>query len=506
MSDYVEGSDRRQALFLPEILDDYVDGENEVRFVDAFVDSLDLVGLGFTHSEPNDEGRPPYDPRDMLKLYVWGYLNQVRSSRKLERECHRNTELIWLMKKLAPDFWTISEFRRQNVEKIKGVFREFVAFLQDIDLVEGKLASIDGSKMKACNSRKRNFNAKFLASKLKRIEEKVEKYMNELEKNDELDDVDEEEDDDEDRELIKKKNDYLRAKLEKLKKSKKELEEIREKLKESGKSEISLTDPESRTMKNNGKIEVCYNAELSVDRKEHMIVNYDVTNEANDENQLAPMAKDTKEVLGVEKLDVTADTGFANMVQVKECVDNGITPYLPATKLDGSGGGTPVPDPVSFGKEKFLYDSDRDVYICPAGDELTFRHIKHNGGKLVGIYRTDACATCPFRARCTKNKQGRTIERWEHQDVIDELIKKVRREPQKLEERMKLAEHPFGTIKRAFNQGYFLLKGLRKVKGEMGFTVLAYDMRRALNILGTSCLLQALKRLAGGGTIIGATK
>ncbi|MBI2937023.1 MAG: IS1182 family transposase [Thaumarchaeota archaeon] len=497
---YIEGMSRSQLILLPDMLDDYVDEENEVRFIDAFVDALDLIGLGFTHSEPSDEGgRPSYDPRDMLKLYVWGYLNQVRSSRKLERECHRNMEVAWLMKKLAPDFKTIANFRKNNVDRIKSVFKEFVSFLQDIDLIEGKLASLDGSKIKACNGRKRNFTKEGLALKLKRIEERVDRYMKELEQNDGLDDRDEDDDDDEDdKELIKKRNDYLRAKLEKLKKSKRELDEVRRKMEETGKDEISLTDPESRLMKNNGKIEVCYNAEMSVDAKEHIIVNYDVINETNDEQQLAPMSKDTKEVLDVEKLDVTTDTGFVNMAQIKDCVDNGITPYLPKAKLDGSktGGGN-VPDPVSFGKDKFAYEKDRDLYVCPAGNELTLRQIKTSkGGKNTRVYSTDACKACPFKARCTGgNSRRRTVTRWEHQDIIDELLKRTRQEPEKLEARSKLAEHPFGTIKRAFNQGYFLLKGLRKVRGEMGFTMLAYDMRRALNILGTRHLLQALARL-----------
>ena len=282
-----------------------------------------------------------------MKLYVWGYLNQVRSSRKLERECHRNLEVLWLMRKLAPDFWTVSEFRKQNVERIEGVFREFVSFLQDVDLVEGKLASIDGSKMKAVNARKRNFTKAYLESKLKRIEGRVEGHMKELEQNDEVDHA---RDDGEERELIKKRNDHLRAKLERLKKSKKELEEVREALKKSGKNEISLTDHDSRSMMNNGKMEVCYNAELVVDKKAHIIIDYDVTNEANDENQLAPMAKSAKEILGVDELEVLADSGFSNMIQIKDCVENGITPYLPATRLDGTGAGRQAPDPAFFGK------------------------------------------------------------------------------------------------------------------------------------------------------------
>ena len=272
---YVVGPDRMQELILPDRIDGYVDEDNEVRFIDAFVDTLGLAQIGFTHSEPNEGGRPAYDPRDLLKLYVWGYLNQVRSSRKLERECHRNLEVMWLMRKLAPDYWTISEFRKQNVDRIKSIFKGFVSFLQEIDLVEGKLASLDGSKIKACNARKRTFTKENLDSRLKRIEERIEKYMKELETND-ADEAEVEE-----RELARRNNEYLKARLERLKRSRKELEEVGRMMKELRKDEVSLTDPESRLMKNNGKVEVCYNSELSVDSKEHIIVNYDVTNEAN---------------------------------------------------------------------------------------------------------------------------------------------------------------------------------------------------------------------------------
>jgi transposase len=496
MSEYIEGSSRQQVILLPDRLDDYVGDENEVRFIDAFVDTLDLVRLGFTHSEPKDEGRPPYDPKDMLKLYVWGYMNQVRSSRKLERECHRNLELLWLMKRLAPDFWTISEFRKQNVERIKGVFREFVAFLQDIDLVEGKLASIDGSKFKAVNAKKRYFTKESLETRLRLIDERVERYLKEIERNDGGLAGKGDDEGGDDAELLAKRNEYLRAKLVKNKKKREELEEIQRRLARSGQDEISLTDPESRMMKNNGKTELCYNSELSIDAKNKIIVDYDVTDEQNDERQLAPMSKSTKEALGVDRLDVTADSGFASAVQIKECVDSGITPYLPTGKVDGSnfGAGVRVPDPASFGKDRFAYDGEKDVYVCPAGKELTFRYATTgHGGKVSRLYRTGACKTCPFRERCTSNRNGRTIERWEHQEVIDELIRRVRAEPEKLETRAKLAEHPFGTMKRAFNQGYFLLKGLRKVKGEMGFTALAYDIRRALNILGTRAMLALVR-------------
>jgi hypothetical protein len=266
-------------------------------------------------------------------------------------------------------------------------------------------------------------------------------------------------------------------------------------MKERHMDEVSLTDPESRLMKNNGKVEVCYNTELSVDSKEHIIVNYDVTNEANDANQLAPMAKETKEALHVEKLDMTADSGFVDVEQIKDCLENGITPYLPAATLDGSSGQGRVPNPALFGKDKFAYDRERDVYVCPAGKELKFKYASpyNKAGKILRRYATDACSACPFKALCTSGKRGRIVSRWEHQEIIDELLVKVRLEPEKLEARVKLAEHPFGTMKRAFNQGYFLLKGLRKVKGEMGFTVLAYDIRRALNILGTMALTALIR-------------
>lgn len=501
---YVKGTGRNQETILPKTIDEYVDKENPVRFIDAFVDTLDMNSLGFTHSEPKDTGRPPYNPSDFLKLYIHGYMKRMRSSRVLEDSCNTSLETIWLMKGLTPDFKTIADFRKDNVDRIKSVFKMFVSFLQDIDLVGGELASLDGSKFKACNARKRNFQRDKIESRLKKLEGRMEKYMKQLEKND-----DELDNDDEDADLIKKRNEYLRAKLEKLKRSQQELRDVQRKLNESGKDEISLTDPDSRLMKNNGKIEVAYNAELAVDKKEKIIVDYDVINEANDEQQLSPMAMDTKEVLGVEKLDVTADGGFVNFLQIKECVDNGITPYLPGSRLDGSNtGGGPIPDPVNFAKDKFCYDEKRDIYTCPDGAELKFwtvRQPAEPGDIRRRVYTAEAsvCNVCQFRAKCTSSKdkkRGRIITRWEHQHVIDELIRKARNEPEKLDERVKLAEHPFATMKRALNQGYFLLRGLRKVKGEMGLTVLAYDVKRALNILGTSGLLAALAKCPTGGT------
>ena len=493
MSDIlVSGEDRRQELFLPKMLDDYVEEDNEVRFIDAFVNWLNMIALGFKHAEPcGGAGRAPYDPRPLLMLYIWGYLNGIRSSRKLERECRRNLEVMWLLRNLTPDFKTIADFRKDNIDSIKPVFRMFVQFLQSIDLIEGRVASLDGTKIKAWNSTKRYFNAAKLASRLKKIEEESEKYLKEIEDNDKISD---EEEDNEAKKLLKERTAYLKKRLEKMEKRKVELNKIGEKLAEvakSGQKEIALTDSDSRLMKNNQRFEMCYNAEASVDKKEKMFVDYDVVNEPNDEHQLAPMAKSTKEALGVEKIDMLADSGFGTPLQLKECLENGITPYVPI-ELDKSGKAQ-VPDPVSFGRDKFLYNKEKDVYLCPAGKEMTYRGIEPGrGGKQLRIYKTPECKGCPFRSSCTTNKHGRKVARWESQEIIDEIKDRVKYEPEKMSLRRELSEHPFGTVKRNFNQGYFLMKGLTKVSGEFGFTVLVYDIRRSLNILGTRSLINAL--------------
>ena len=483
------GDDRRQELLLPRMLDEYVEEDNEVRFIDAFVSSLDMKALRFKHAEPcGGVGRAPYDPRPMLMLYVWGYLNGARSSRKLERECYRNLEVKWLIGDLTPDFKTIADFRKDNIDSIKPVFKMFVRFLQNLDLIEGKLASLDGAKIKAWNSTKRYYNAAKLAFKLKRIDEAAEKYIRELDENDKAADK---EDDELKKELVKQRSAYLKKKLERLKKSKEELNKIDEHLEKSGQKEISLTDPDSRLMKNNQKYEMCYNAEASVDAKQKLIVDYDVVNEANDENQLAPMAISTKETLGVEKLDVVADSGFENALQLKECLENGITPYVPLE--NNEVGKVRIPDPVSFGLDKFLYNKEKDVYVCPAGNEMSFRFvIIARTQRQMRAYRTSRCKDCPFRSRCTNNKRGRTIERWESQEILDKIRDKVKYDPEKMAARRELSEHPFGTVKLNFNQGYFLMRGLRKVKGEFGFSALVYDIRRAINILGTRALIDSL--------------
>jgi transposase len=486
---HVEGVKRDQVVFLPDRLDDYVDEGNEVRFVDAFIDTLDLVKLGLTHSIPKDVGRPAYNPVDLLKLYVWGYLNQVRSSRKLERECHRNIEVMWLMKRLAPDFKTTADFRKENVDCIRRVFKEFVYLCNELGLIGGELVAIDGSKLRAVNSIDRNLNLKTLADKLKRVDEKIQKYLKEIDENDAI----------EEGASSSKfgEKEKLRERVQKLREKTNLYSGLPRKLNESGENEVSLTDPDSRLMKDRGKLAVCYNAHAAVDSKEHMIVDYDVTNIAPDNVQLSPISKGAKETLGVEKLDVTADKGFFSATEIKQCVDNGIKPYILEPKKSTAGkaksAGIPTPE---FYEEKFIYDKETDTYICPAGERLDFRTWdRKQPERLVSrIYRTNACKRCPFfMTKCTKNRiHGRMIKRWEHEEILEEMKQRIKEEPNKVEVRKTLSEHPFGTIKRAFNQGYLLLKGWRKVSGEVGFTMLAYNMRRAINILGTKALLASL--------------
>jgi transposase len=488
--DYVSGAKRDQSILFPDTLDEYVTEENPVRFIDAFVDSLDLEKLGFKHAKlDGGAGRPPYDPADLLKLYVYGYLNQVRSSRKLEKACVSNLEMIWLMKRLAPDFKTIADFRKDNVDCIKPVFKEFVFLCRSLDLFGAELVGIDGTKFKAVNSRNRNFNEKTLAERSKRVEERIVRYLKELEENDRSEEGEKSKDDG-------AKVERLKGKIHKLDEKRQLYLRVREQMKkETGKKEISLTDPESRLMRvSNQNLDVCYNAHTAVDSKNKMIAEYDVTNSASDMNALSGMAKCAKNILAVERLEVTADRGFHNSIEIKECVENGITPYVPEPSPPNPNKRLGVPAP-EFYENRFTYDAEKDAYTCPAGNEMTFwKRGQNNSGKKMRLYRTQACDGCPFRSRCTTNRRGRIIYRWVHEEVLDEMRARLRTEQgrAKVVLRAQLVEHPFGTMKRVFNQGYLLLKGLKKVRGELGLTMLAYNLRRAINILGTKRLIDSI--------------
>ncbi|MDH2901312.1 MAG: IS1182 family transposase [archaeon] len=500
--DYVKGQDRDQLILFPGRIEEYIDQDNAVRVIDEFVDSLDLEELGFIHFEPKDlGGRPAYDPYDLLKLYLYGYLNGIRTSRKLERECNRNIELIWLLKKLTPDFRTISDFRKDNIDCIKKVFRKFVELCKNLDLIGGELVGVDGTKLKGVNSKSRNFNKEKLEYRIKRLELHISEYLIQLEQTDKKSDdqtvppstADEEEDE---RPSDTASQQHAKEEIEKMKSKKIVYTNLLARLKETGRREISLTDPECRSMKNNEKIEPCYNAQISVDSKFHLIPEYYLTTEAVDHGELLKIATSTKEALAVENLIITADTGYSNYKGIKDCLDYGITPYVPDYITSRRyGAGFPARE---FQKDRFVYNLDTDSYTCPAGKQLLFRSWNARNGKRTKLYWTmnNACSACPFNAMCTRNKtRGRTIHRYEFEEVIEEMSQRTKTKEglELIQKRKELCEHVFGSIKRAFNQGYLLLKGLRKVNGEVGFTMIAYNMRRAINILGTRALVTAIK-------------
>jgi transposase len=477
--DHVQGFDRNQEILFPAKIDDYIEEENLVRFIEAFVALLDLTLLGFTHAEVKTTGRPSYNPADLLKLYIYGYLNTIRSSRKLEKETHRNVEVMWLLKKLTPDHKTIADFRKNNAGPIKKVFKEFVLFCKELDLYGRETVGIDGSKFKAVNSKKRNFNEDKLIKKLKDIEEKIEVYLKELDENDK-------------NESSVKQSDAkeVKEKIKQLEDRKSEYKELLKKLEETGEKQVSTTDPDSRMMMNNQKFDVCYNVQTTIDDKNNLIVDYEVTNDVNDKKQLNEMAGKAKEILGVESLDVFTDKGYYNPDEIKKCVDNNTIPYIPEPKPK-----QPKEDSVpkaGFCDCDFKYDTSKDVYACPEGRELTFSLISEKNNKMMKEYRSDSCSSCESKSKCTRNKNGRVIFRWEHEEILDDMRKRVKENKDVVKKRNCMCEHPFGTIKRGFNQGYLLLKGLRKVGGEMGFTMLAYNMRRVINILGVNKLIESL--------------
>jgi transposase len=461
----------------PESLDEYVSDDNPVRFIDAFVDSLDLRALGFERAVPAETGRPPYNPGVLLKLYVYGYLNRIRSSRKLEREAQRNVELMWLLGKLTPDFKTIADFRRDNGQPIRAVFREFTQVCRRLELYGGELVAVDGSKFKAVNSRDRNFTQRKLEDLDKRADNKIQRYF------EELDEADEREQDSQ-----KPTAEELREKIEWLQGRKEVYSKLREQMEGNGESQVSLTDPDARTMwlGHSRGTDVAYNVQITVDAKHKLIVDHEVTNACNDLNQLSAMAIRAKEVLDVESLEVVADKGYYNGTEIKDCVDEDIVPFIPETdSSSNSRAGL-------YGKKDFRYDAENDCYWCPAGKALPYSYQTTSNGQEVRVYIAKGCTKCALKHKCHRNKYSRRIKRWVHEEVLEEMAQRVRAEPDKVKERKSLVEHPFGTIKRSMDQGYFLTRRLWGVRTETSLTMLAYNIKRALALKGTQGLLAAL--------------
>ncbi|MGH9883746.1 MAG: IS1182 family transposase [Pyrinomonadaceae bacterium] len=466
---YIKGSHRRQGLLLPRTIDDYVADNNAVRAIAAFLERLDFVKLGFVRAEAAATGRPGYDPRILMGLYLWGHLNGMCSSRKLARECHRNLEVIWLCEQLHPDFKTLADFRTGNAAGIKGVVVEFRRWCLAAGLYGKEMVAVDGSKFKAVNSKQRNYTREKLKKILAREQVKIAEYLAAM------DAADAAEAEEEETELTAEQ---LKEKIASLDRYLAEHERLAEKLDESGESQISLTDPDAKLMKTAHGSEVSYNVQTVVDSKLKLLVTYEVTNEPSDHGQLAVMGQAAQQALGVEQLTVLADGGYYESKELKECEEAGLITYLPERE-SGAAKHYGV-----FANNHFHYDPARDLYLCPQGEEMRWQGLTEKKGKQYKIYKTKACEGCPLRAQCTTSKSGRKLLRWVDQEVLERLQARNRGRPELLKLRKTLAEHPFGTIKGSMNQGRFLLKGIHKVSIEFGLTVLSYNFKRVLNHLG----------------------
>jgi transposase len=473
---YIEGKDRKQTVLFPEVLDDYISEENPVRFIDVFIERLDLSEIGFGRAIPKETGRPPYDPADLLRLYVYGYLNRLRSSRQLEKEAGRNVELMWLMRKLRPDFKTIADFRRDNPRAIKKVCREFTLWCKRLELFGGELLAIDGSKFQAVNSPKRNFTEKKLTRMIQEIDGKIDQYLKELDRQDKQEAGQ--------RALSAEE---LKQKIAQYKERRAQYKQLKTDLQQSGEGQVSLTDPQSRSMRVGHGVEVSYNVQIVVDDKHKLVVEHEVVNEVTDQGQLSTMAGKAKEMLGVDTLEVVADRGYYNGEEVKACEQSGLTVYVPKPNNSSNL------KRGLFTKEDFVYEPEKDCYRCPAGKELSYRFDSMEQGRPVRSYEIFGCNSCELKSKCSINKKGRRrITRWVDEAILEAMARRVAENPEKVELRKCLAEHPFGTIKRAMNQGYFLMRGLTKVGAETSLTILAYNLKRVINILGVRKMMEAV--------------
>ena len=478
MKRFVEGADRHQDLLLPECLDDYVSEKNPVRVSIVFVDELDLLAMGYEGVVPEATGRPSYHPAVLLKLFIYGYLNQVSSSRRLEREAQRNVEVMWLIGRLAPDFKTIADFRRDNGQAIRASCRQFIVLCRRLDLFAEAIVAIDGSRFKAVNTRDKNFTRASIQRRMEQIEASIDRYLSALATADRHDN-----------EVAQQKSVRLKDKLASLREQMRAFKALEIEVHAAPDQQISLTDPDARAMATNGKGTgmVGYNVQTAVDPTHHLIVAHEVTNVGHDRAQLSPMAKLAKEEMGVETLEVLADRGYFSGEEILACEALGATPYVPKPLTSGAKAGG------RFGKQDFIYEPKEDVYRCPAGQKLP-RHMTsvEHGMVLHRYWDLASCTACALKSQCTTSKERR-ITRWEHEAVIEEMQLRMDRAPKIMRVRRATVEHPFGTIKAWMGATHFRMKTLEKVKTEMSLHVLAYNLKRVIRILGVGPLMEAMR-------------
>lgn len=480
MTRFIEGLDRTQTTLLPECIDDYVGDDSPVRAIDAFIDMLDLAALDFD-VEPKATGRPGYHPATMLKLYLYGYLNQVQSSRRLERECGRNLELIWLTGRLKPDFKTIADFRKGNGPAIRKVCQQFVALCRDLDLLDASIVAIDGSKFKAVNAKARNYTREKLRRRLGEIDVEISRYLAEL---DRADDV-----------LAKTGMVMPEARIartiKKLAHYKKESDTLRaveKRMDATGETQVSLTDPDCRSMATTSKQPrvVGYNVQSVVETKHHLIVAHEVTNHGYDRDALSMMARAAKDVMTSETIEAIADKGYYSGEEIVAAEQAGVAVTVPKPNTSNAAASG------RFDKADFVYVAGEDIYVCPAGERLTYRMTSQHDGKMVRLYWTGVCEACPIKSKCTTGKERR-VRRWEHEAILERVQERLDDDPTKIPLRSKTVEHPFGTIKGWMGATHFKTRTMPRVATEMALHVLAYNLTRVLAIIGVPGLVKAMR-------------
>ena len=480
MKRFIEGGSRNQITLMPACLDDYIDADNPVRVIDLFVEELDLVELGFDGMVAAATGRPGYHPALLLKIYIYGYLNRIQSSRRLERETQRNVELMWLTGQLSPDFKTIADFRHDNGKGIRNVCKRFVALCRQLNLFSQAVVAIDGSKFKAVNNRDKNFTPHKLEQRMKQIDESIERYLNALDTADRTQPAD-----------LEARTAHLQEKLGKLKKQMQYLREIEQQLKQQPDKQLSQTDPDARSMATSGRGTgmVGYNVQTAVDTKNHLIVAHEVTNIGHDRTQLSNMALQSREALETDDLEAIADRGYFKGPEILKCVEAGITPSVPRTMTsDNKAKGL-------YDKRDFVYIEADNEYLCPAGKRLIYHHSSVEDGMKINCYYTSVCQSCALKAQCTTGKERR-VRRWEYEGVLDTMQDRLDRNPGKMKQRRSTVEHVFGTLKFWMGSAHFLMKTIKHASTEMSLHVLAYNLRRVINILGAEELMRSIRMLA----------
>ena len=479
MPRFIEGQDRHQTTLLPESLDDFIAEDNAVRVVDAFVNELDLAELGFEGVQAAETGRPSYHPTVLLKIYIYGYLNRVQSTRRLERECQRNLELMWLTGRLAPDFKTIADFRRDNGKGIRGACRRFVELCRDLKLFSQAAVAIDGSKFKAVNSRDNNVTPAKIAARKKQIDESIERYMGELDAADR----------NHPGEFVAKTT-RVTEKIKTLREQMRRMDALQKQLDKQQEAQISLTDRDSRAMMSQatGSGVVGYNVQVAVDTKHHLIVAHEVTNATSDRQQLSKIAQAAREAMDKPRLRAYADRGYFNGPQIKDCDDSGIVPFVPKpmtsnAKADGR-----------FDKRDFIYIAKDDEYQCPAGQRAILHYETEERGLQIKRYWSSECPRCPIKNQCTPSS-NRKITRWEHEAVLEAMQRRLNLQPEAMTLRRCTVEHVFGTLKHWMGSTHFLTRRLVNVGTEMSLHVLAYNLKRVINILGISRTMKAVRSM-----------